>query len=89
MTTGSGSPLAGVNTFALLSLLAAVLFAPVGIVLGAIALRQIAQTGERGRELALVGIWIGIGVTLLALIIVALAAGVVVWAFSLLEGLPR
>ena len=48
------------NTYAILSLVFAVfVFAPLGIYFGQVAKRQIAQTGERGIELANVGIICG------------------------------
>jgi len=48
------------NTYAILSLVFALfVFAPLGIYFGKVAKRQIAQTGERGIELANVGIICG------------------------------
>ncbi len=44
-----------VNAYATLSLVFAFLFAPVGAVVGPLALRQIRRTGERGRARALAG----------------------------------
>jgi peptidyl-prolyl cis-trans isomerase B (cyclophilin B) len=74
---------------AVVSLFAAVLFAPVGIVFGAIALRQITQTGERGRELALAGIWIGIGILILALLIIGAAVLIFGWSIALLTDVAQ
>ncbi len=49
-----------VNVYAILALVfSAMIFPPVGIVLGYKARRQIAQTGERGSELATAGIVVG------------------------------
>jgi len=60
------------NTLAILSLVMAFVFAPLGIVFGIMAKRQIAQTGEDGDALATAGLWIGVAFTaLLALAIVA------------------
>jgi hypothetical protein len=47
------------NTMAVLSLVFAFLMAPVGIVLGVMARKQIRQTGEEGEGLALAGIIVG------------------------------
>lgn len=44
------------NTLAIVSLIAAFLFAIVGVITGHIALKQIEQTGEQGRGLALAGL---------------------------------
>ncbi|MEO3818162.1 DUF4190 domain-containing protein [Plantactinospora sp. B24E8] len=46
----------GVNVLAILSLVFAFVFAPAGIVLGHLARRQIARTGEQGAQLALWGL---------------------------------
>ncbi len=49
-----------VNLYAILSLVFAIaVFPPLGIYFGAKAKRQIAQTGERGTELATVGVVLG------------------------------
>jgi hypothetical protein len=47
------------NTMAILALVMAFVFAPVGLVLGIVARKQIRQTGEQGEGLALAGIIIG------------------------------
>ncbi|HET6873888.1 MAG TPA: DUF4190 domain-containing protein [Acidimicrobiales bacterium] len=47
------------NTMAILSLVFAFVFAPVGLGLGIAARRQIARTGEEGSGLALAGIVVG------------------------------
>lgn len=85
----AGSAFTDVNTYALVSVIAALLCAPVGIVFGILALRQIKQTGERGRALALAGLWVGVGITATALLILGFSALIVVWAFSLVESVPR
>jgi hypothetical protein len=40
----------------------------VGIILGAIAVNQIKQSGQDGRGMALAGIWIGVGVIVLSVV---------------------
>ncbi len=67
------------NTMAILSLVLAFVFAPAGIVLGIIARKQVAQTGEQGEGLALAGIIVGgiftaIWVIVIVLWIIALTA---------------
>lgn len=62
-----------VNTLATLSVLFAILFAPVGAVLGHIALSQVKRTGQRGRERAL------IGVTLSYLVMVLAVVALILW----------
>jgi hypothetical protein len=88
MSTGT-SPFGAVNVYAVVSLFAAVLFAPVGIALGIIALRQIKRTGERGRELAIAGIWIGVGILVVALIILGFTALVVFLSFNMVSDLSQ
>jgi eukaryotic-like serine/threonine-protein kinase len=61
------------NTLATLSVVFSFVFAPVGAVLGHLALSQIKQRHQRGRDRALVGI------TLSYSIIVVLVVGLVVW----------
>ena len=59
------------NTMAILALVMAFVFAPVGLVLGIIARKQIRQTGEEGDGLALAGIIVGgLATALFALFIV-------------------
>ena len=47
------------NTMAILALVMAFVFAPAGLILGIVARRQIARTGEEGSGLALAGIIVG------------------------------
>ena len=47
------------NTMAILALVMAFVFAPVGLILGFVARRQIRETGEQGDGLALAGIIVG------------------------------
>jgi hypothetical protein len=89
MSTGGTSPFGAVNIYAVVSLFAAVLFAPVGIALGIVALRQIKQTGERGRELAIAGIWIGVGISILALIVIGFAALMIFLSFNMVNDLTQ
>ncbi|MBO0829027.1 MAG: DUF4190 domain-containing protein [Streptosporangiales bacterium] len=51
------------NVMAILSLVFALVIAPVGLVLGLIARRQIAESGEEGRGLALAGTIVGAVIT--------------------------
>jgi hypothetical protein len=60
--------------------------APVGIVLGVIALSQIKKTGEEGRGMALAGVWIGSIFTALAVIAIALLVAFGVWFAEDVEG---
>jgi Domain of unknown function (DUF4190) len=53
----------GTNIMAILSLVFAFVFAPVGIVLGHLAKRQIRQTGEQGSGLATAGLVISYVIT--------------------------
>jgi hypothetical protein len=66
-----GAPESEVNTLATLSIIFAVVFAPVGAVLGHVALSQIRQRHQRGRERAVIGVtisYIVIALTVLALV---------------------
>ena len=59
------------NTMAILALVLAFVFAPVGLVMGIIARKQIRQTGEEGDGLALAGIIVGaIGCAIFVLVII-------------------
>jgi Domain of unknown function (DUF4190) len=63
-----GTPQGEVNTLATLSIVCAFVFAPVGAVLGHLALSQIKERGERGRERAIVGLTLSYVILVLALI---------------------
>lgn len=76
------------NFFAIASLISAVLFAPVGIVLGVIALHEIRTTGQEGRSLALAGIWIGIVVTAIVVLFWTAFLLLMLWIFSLVPVIP-
>jgi hypothetical protein len=69
-------PQPGYNVVAILALIFAFVFAPVGIILGIIARRQIRQSGERGQGLATAGLVLGIIFTGLAVLLCCL--GVIV-----------
>jgi hypothetical protein len=83
-----GAPVTRVNSFAVLSLIVAAILAPAGIPLAVIALRQIKRTGERGREIALVGLWIGIILTAVYLLVFAFVSIVVGWSFWFIGEIP-
>lgn len=71
--------MAKTNTMAILSLIFAFVFAPVGIVLGFISLNQIKQSKEEGRGLAIAGIIVGFApfvIILLVMILGLLLGGV-------------
>jgi len=62
------------NTLATLSVVFAFVFAPAGVILGHVALSQIHQTGDRGRDRALVGVtlsYVFITAVVVALIVAA------------------
>lgn len=61
------------NTLATLSVIFAFVFAPAGAVLGHLGLSQIARTGQRGRDRALVGLT-------LSYVVIAVAVASLVWA---------
>jgi peptidyl-prolyl cis-trans isomerase B (cyclophilin B) len=84
-----GAPATRVNTFAILSLIVAATLAPAGIPLAVIALRQIKRTGERGREVALVGLWIGFVLTAIYLLVLAFVAVVVGWSLWFIGEIPE
>lgn len=56
------------NTMAILALVLSLVFAPVGIILGHLARKQIRQTGEDGDGLALAGMIIGYVLTGIAVL---------------------
>lgn len=60
----------GTNTMAILALVFAFLVAPLGIVFGVIARKQIRQTGEGGAGLAKAGLILGIIFTVLSVLYV-------------------
>jgi short subunit fatty acids transporter len=56
---GHPAPAEGTNTMAILALVFAFVFWPLGIVFGHIAKRQIVETGQQGDGLATAGLVIG------------------------------
>ena len=61
------------NALAIVSLVCAFLFAPLGIVFGHISLSQIKHTGEEGRGLAIAGLVISYLITVLSILVVVLS----------------
>jgi Domain of unknown function (DUF4190) len=65
------------NTLATLSVVFAFVFAPAGVVLGHVALSQIHETKDRGRDRALVGVTLSyVFITVVVVALVVSAAGV-------------
>lgn len=58
----------GTNVMAILALIFAFVFAPLGIVFGVIGRRQIDRTGEGGRGLATAGLVLGIIFTVISIL---------------------
>lgn len=56
------------NVMAILALVFAFVFSPLGIVFGHIAKKQISRTGEQGMGLAKAGFWLGIVFTVLSVL---------------------
>jgi hypothetical protein len=63
-----GTPRSEVNTLATLSIVFAFVFAPAGAALGHVALYQVKQRGQRGRERAIVGLTLSYVIIVLAVI---------------------
>ncbi|HMS32404.1 MAG TPA: DUF4190 domain-containing protein [Candidatus Saccharibacteria bacterium] len=70
------------NTMAILSLVFAFIFSPLGIVFGAIGLNQIKKTGEEGKGLAIAGLITSSIFTLIGFIYVVIAVMAVISAAS-------
>ncbi len=71
----------GTNVMAILALVFAFVFAPLGIVFGVIARRQIDRSGESGRGLATAGLVLGIvftAISVLAMIMMVVVVGAAV-----------
>ena len=65
------------NTLATLSVVFAFVFAPAGVILGHVALSQIHETADRGRDRALVGVTLSyVFITAVVVALVVAAAGV-------------
>jgi hypothetical protein len=71
--SGASAGTGGVNTMAVLSLVFAIVFAPLGIVFGHLAKHQIARTGQRGGGIATAGLLIGYIVVAIAVISAGIA----------------
>jgi peptidyl-prolyl cis-trans isomerase B (cyclophilin B) len=67
------------NSMAIVSLVCAFLFAPLGILFGHISLSQIRKTGEEGRGLAIAGLVIGYVITVLSIVTVVFSVLFVVY----------
>lgn len=76
-----GPPPPRTNTMAIIALVAAFVFAPAGLVLGLMALKEINRTGEEGRGLALAGAIIG-GIAT-GFIVLAFVLPLVFWIFGM------
>jgi peptidyl-prolyl cis-trans isomerase B (cyclophilin B) len=61
------------NALAIVSLVCAFLFAPLGIIFGHMSLSQIRKTGEEGRGLAIAGLVISYMITVLTVVVVVLS----------------
>ncbi len=70
---GAYPPPRSTNSLAIVSLVCAFLFAPLGIVFGHMSLSQIKRTGEEGRGLAIAGLVIGYLITALTVLVVVLS----------------
>ncbi|GAA4853221.1 hypothetical protein GCM10023201_53340 [Actinomycetospora corticicola] len=79
------TPTAGTNVMAVLAIVFAFLFSPLGIVFGIVGRRQTARTGQPGRGLATTGLVLSVVFLLLG---IAAAVSVTVLAGSLLRSLP-
>jgi peptidyl-prolyl cis-trans isomerase B (cyclophilin B) len=75
------------NALAIVSLVCAFLFAPLGIIFGHISLSQIKKTGEEGRGLAIAGLVISYLITVSTVMIVALSVFFLVQVANELERL--
>ena len=75
-TPNAGTNTEKYNVFAILSLVFAFVFFPLGVVFGFVALSQIKKTGEKGKGLAIAGIIIGI-LAIVVFIGIAIVWGVV------------
>ena len=76
----AGYPVPPTNTMAILALVFAFVFAPLGIVFGIIGRRQIDRTGEGGRGLATAGLVVGIvftAIVVLYIVLVIVAFGII------------
>lgn len=70
---------ASLNELAVLAFVLAFVMGIVGVILGAVALRQIKQTGQRGRKLAVAAIVVG------SILAIAFVGGAVAIFFSIVN----
>ena len=75
------------NTMAIVALVCAFVFAPLGIVFGHISLSQIKKTGEEGRGLAVAGLVISYVITALTILVIVLSVLFIVVVGRSLENL--
>jgi peptidyl-prolyl cis-trans isomerase B (cyclophilin B) len=75
------------NSLAIVSLVCAFLFAPLGILFGHISLSQIRKTGEEGRGLAIAGLVIGYLITVFTILVVVLSVVLIVQVARELDNL--
>lgn len=68
-----GAPQPGLNVMAILALVFAFVFSPLGVVFGVVGRKQIARTGERGKGLATAGLVLGALFTILGVVLVIVA----------------
>lgn len=67
----AGVPQAPLNTMSIVAIVAAFVFAPLGVVFGIVSLLQIKSSGERGRVLAISAIaFAGFAVLMLILVVI-------------------
>ncbi|NUT51196.1 MAG: DUF4190 domain-containing protein [Saccharothrix sp.] len=76
------------NGMAVAALITAFLFSPAGIVLGVLARKQIRRTGEEGWGLATAGLIVGIVLTVLWVLALALWIVLIVWLYREAGNLP-
>jgi peptidyl-prolyl cis-trans isomerase B (cyclophilin B) len=76
------------NTMAIVALVTAFFFAPLGIVFGHIALSQIRRSDEDGRGLAIAGLVVGYVFTGLYLLLIVLWVAMFAWVTTEIEKLP-
>lgn len=78
--TGGVAPQQKTNTLAIVAIICGFVFFPAGIICGHMALKQIKETGEQGRPLALTGLIVGyvqLAIWVLYIIFVVIIFGVV------------
>ena len=76
------------NSMAIAALVSALVLAPLGIVLGHIALSQIRRSGEEGRGLAMAGLVIGYVSVGLILLVLLFGLVMAVWVTNEVDKLP-